>query len=95
MTDTKEEGVIVRATVHLPGKIVPGGLYLVNPESEYIKERLADQSLVLVDPPPEPEIEGEELLATILPLDDPSYLLNSRPDEIVGVEPALDQGGEG
>lgn len=37
------------ASVHLAGGIKPGGRYLVNPDSPYIRDRIADRTLVVVN----------------------------------------------
>lgn len=49
MDERNERSVIARATVHLAGGIRPGGgPYVVNPDSEYIAERIAAGHLVVV-----------------------------------------------
>lgn len=41
-----ERVVEARATVHLPGGIAAGGTYLIDTDSEYVRERIRARHLV-------------------------------------------------
>lgn len=47
--------MLARATIHLPGGLQPGGVYWVDPRSEYVQECFERHYLV-----PEPMEESDE-----------------------------------